>query len=67
MFLVRLYSRALPKGEVAWLASDGTGYVPLRSPLNIYDGELQYHKAINFRDFAMLLENWLKKKYRPEE
>ncbi|MHC4482547.1 MAG: LamG domain-containing protein, partial [Planctomycetota bacterium] len=56
---VRVYDYALSQAEVRWLATDGTGYVPLTSPYNIYDKEAPGKQAINFKDFAMLLEDWL--------
>ncbi len=63
---VRLYSRALSATEIAWLATDGTQYLPLRSPLNLYDKELS-GQAINFRDYAVLTESWLEQKLWPPE
>jgi hypothetical protein len=57
---VRIYNRALEPNEVRWLATDGGGYAPiLLSEYNLYDEELPDQKAINFRDYAVLLENWL--------
>jgi hypothetical protein len=56
---VRVYNYALSDTEVAWLASDGTGYVPLTAPTNLYDKEKAGEQVINFKDFAMLLEDWL--------
>jgi hypothetical protein len=53
---VRIYNYGLSQAEVAWLASDGTGYVPLRSKYNIKSGESP--EAVNFRDFAELLKYW---------
>jgi len=55
---VRVYERALSAAEVAWLASDGTGHVPLRSEVNIYDEEATGAKAINFKDFALLMDDY---------
>ncbi|MHC4646379.1 MAG: LamG domain-containing protein, partial [Planctomycetota bacterium] len=62
---VRVYSRALSAAEVAWLATDGTGYVELTSPANLYDAEPVSEKAVNLRDFAVLVSSWLEKIYWP--
>jgi len=62
---VRVYNYALSQAEVAWLATDGGGYMPLTSAANIYDSEPEGSKAINFRDFAELTTKWLEKKYWP--
>jgi hypothetical protein len=62
---VRLYDYAISEAEVVWLASDGTGYVPLASPTNLYDQEPPDQQAVNFRDFAMLLESWLEERKWP--
>ncbi|MHC4500180.1 MAG: hypothetical protein ACYS83_11190 [Planctomycetota bacterium] len=53
--------------EVRWLATDGTGYVPLISRVNLYDKEPPGKQFINFRDLAMLLEDWLKEGLWPPE
>ncbi|MHC4061803.1 MAG: LamG-like jellyroll fold domain-containing protein, partial [Planctomycetota bacterium] len=37
---VRIYNYALDANEIAWLATDGTGYRRLRSQANLYDLEL---------------------------
>ncbi|MBA7661216.1 hypothetical protein ES703_69231 [subsurface metagenome] len=60
---VRIYDRALSDDEVAWLADIDTNpdglYVPLVSPANIYDTEAEGLKWVNFRDFAVLANDWL--------
>ncbi|MHC4665339.1 MAG: LamG domain-containing protein [Planctomycetota bacterium] len=63
---VRIYDYALSAGEIAWLATDGTGYRRLRSPANLYDLELPGEKSVNFRDIALLIEeHWLEEKKWP--
>ena len=61
---VRIYNRALTDAEVAYIADttplDGELYVPLVSPANIYDLEAAGLKAVNFRDFGVLANDWLK-------
>jgi hypothetical protein len=56
---VRVYGVALTDAEVAYLASQGTGYIPLISPANISDDEPPGQKIVNFRDFAVLMNSWL--------
>jgi hypothetical protein len=56
---VRVYDRALLDSEIAFIATDGTGYFPLISETNLYDLEPDGQKAVNFRDYAVLLESWL--------
>jgi len=60
---VRIYSRALSQAEVAYLADespdDGELYIPVASVTNIHDEEPQGSKTVNFKDFAVLVENWL--------
>jgi hypothetical protein len=51
--------------EVAYLATDGSGYVPLDSAANLYDVEPAEQKAINLRDIAILLDAWLEEKLWP--
>jgi hypothetical protein len=61
---VRIYDYGLAHAEVAWLATDGGGYVPLTSPYNIYSGEFQ--EAVNMKDLAELMRFWLEEKLWPE-
>jgi hypothetical protein len=57
---VRIYDYALSVGEIAWLATDGEGYMALNSQANLYDLEKQGEKYINLRDLAVLIdEHWL--------
>jgi hypothetical protein len=62
---VRVYNRALTAAEVAYLATDGTGYMPLASLANIFDPEPAGQKAVNIRDAAMMLATWLDEKLWP--
>jgi hypothetical protein len=54
----RVYNRGLTAAEVAWLATDGTGYMALTSTANFYDNEPANQKAINVRDIAILINDW---------
>jgi len=60
---VRVYDRALTAAEVAWLASNGTGFVELKLEENLYTGGTP--EVINFRDLAKLMESWLEEKLWP--
>ncbi|MHC4644646.1 MAG: LamG domain-containing protein [Planctomycetota bacterium] len=62
---VRVYDRALSAAEVAWLATDGSGYVSLGSRVNLYDEEPVDSKVVNFRDMAVLAGSWLEEKLWP--
>jgi hypothetical protein len=61
----RIYSYALWQEEVLYLATDKTGYSPLISAANIYDQELLGSKAVNFQDYAVLANSWLKEQLWP--
>jgi hypothetical protein len=63
---VRVYDYALTAAEVAYIATEGTGYFGLESRVNIYDEEPAGQKAINLRDLAVLLDDWLEEKLWPE-
>ena len=66
---VHIYSRALSQAEIAYLADatpgDGESYIPVASAANIYDEEAQGFKAINFKDFAVLADEWLDEELWP--
>jgi hypothetical protein len=59
---VRIYTYALSDAEALYLALEGASqlYVPLVSPANIYDEEAEGLKWVNFRDFAVMANDWLK-------
>jgi hypothetical protein len=62
---VRVYATALSEVEIAHLATQGTGYVPLQSLANLYDNESAGNKAVNFRDYAVIMNAWLEEKLWP--
>ncbi|MHC4646335.1 MAG: hypothetical protein ACYTBJ_12615 [Planctomycetota bacterium] len=43
----------------------GSGYMPLMAETNIHNSESQGSRAVNFRDYAELMEDWLQKVYWP--
>jgi hypothetical protein len=62
---VRVYDRALTAAEIGYLASDGTGIIVERSIANLIDGEAPGERSVNFRDFAILADEWLKREFWP--
>jgi len=66
---VHIYSRALSQAEIAYLADatpgDGESYIPVASAANIYDEEAQGLKTVNFKDFAVLADQWLDEQLWP--
>jgi len=65
---VRIYNRALTAPEVAYLVDiydsspgDGWLHVEIDSIANLYNDEPEGLQWINFKDFAILAEDWLKK------
>jgi hypothetical protein len=63
---VQVYNYGLSAEQVAHIATQTTGYMPLLSKYNIYDAESQGKKAINTRDLALLFNSWLETKYWPQ-
>ncbi|MHC4345458.1 MAG: LamG domain-containing protein, partial [Planctomycetota bacterium] len=63
---VRIYDRGLSQAEVAWLATEGTGYVPLTSPYNIYSDHPS-QEVVNMKDFAELMYYWGDEQLWPPE
>lgn len=57
---VRIYNYALSDNEISSVAGLSDRYVPVTSPANISDEEPVNSKRVNFRDFAILADEWLK-------
>ncbi len=55
---VRLYDRALIKDEIKYLAGGEAVYYELESPANVWDEEPAGLKAVNFKDYAILANEW---------
>jgi len=64
---VRVYNVALPDEQIAHIATGGTGYVSLPSEFDVYDSEPAGSRAINFRDYALVMQTWLEEKLWPTE
>jgi len=60
----QVYNYVLSPQEIAWLATDGAGslYVPLETPINLYNVA---PNIVNFKDFAVFAGNWLEEKLWP--
>ncbi|HUW18708.1 MAG TPA: LamG-like jellyroll fold domain-containing protein [Sedimentisphaerales bacterium] len=62
---VRLYNYGLSAAEVRYLATDGTGFVPLRSQFNLHGPVSDKPQAVNLKDAAVLASSWLKEELWP--
>ncbi|MBN1392051.1 MAG: LamG domain-containing protein [Sedimentisphaerales bacterium] len=66
---VRIYNRALTPSEIAYIADttplDGWLTVPVPSPAEVWKGEPEGQRIINFRDFAMIANLWLEEDMYP--
>jgi hypothetical protein len=60
---VRVYGYALSEGEVAYLATDGGAgiHTPINSPADLYQGEAPGNQWINFKDYALIADQYLEK------
>jgi hypothetical protein len=52
-------------GDIAYNSSTYTYYHPLLSKAELYDGEAVGSREINFRDLAILVDDWLEEKLWP--
>jgi len=66
---VRIYDRALTQAEIAYLADespdDGRLYIPVPSVANIDDQEPEGSRAVNSKDLAVLMNEWLDEELWP--
>ncbi|MHC4560345.1 MAG: LamG domain-containing protein, partial [Planctomycetota bacterium] len=63
---VRIYDYALSQSEIVDIMGQSELYFPVTSPANIYDEEPINSKKVNFKDFAVLAEDWLEPHLWPE-
>ena len=63
---VRIYNYALSPAEIMSVMGQSELYVPLTSPANIYDEEPINSKKVNFKDFAVLADEWLEQPVWPK-
>lgn len=64
---VRIYDYALSDPEVLYLAVEGAPslHIPLISPAELYDGEPNGFKKVNFKDYSIMANTWLEKEVWP--
>jgi hypothetical protein len=66
---VRIYNRVLEPNEIAYLAdtspADGNLWVPIPSLVEVYSSEPNNSKVINYKDFALVVNQWLKEELFP--
>ncbi len=67
---VRVYDKALSQAELQSIMAGGTGTVSDYHPLNargeLYSGEAQNSRVVNFKDLAVMLSQWLQRQLWPE-
>ena len=56
---VRIYDYALSDTDLLSVAGLSELYFPLTSPANLSDDQPQDFKRVNFKDFAILADEWL--------
>jgi hypothetical protein len=70
MDIWEIYNYALSDSEAGYLGTNGTGIVPITSPANFYDHptkEPEGSRAVNFRDFDFIANEWLTEEKWPSE
>jgi hypothetical protein len=60
---VHVYDYALSEGEVAYLSTDGGAgiHFPIVSDADVYKGEAPGNQWINFKDYALIVDQYLEK------
>jgi hypothetical protein len=60
---VRIYNYGLSQAEVAYIASDGAGslHLPILLDADVYKGEAAGNQLINFKDYALIADQYLEK------
>ncbi len=65
-----IYHRALSPAEIAYLADDTPGdgelYIRVPSVANVSDEESLLSRSVNFKDFALLADQWLDEQLWPQ-
>ena len=64
---VQIYDYALSDTDILSVAGSTELYFPLTSPANVSDDEPVNSKSVNFRDFAVLADEWLQQLVWPAE
>jgi len=64
---IQIYNVALSAGEVAWVGGGGQDlYIPVTSKAELYKEEPKNERHVNFKDYALFIEQWLDAKWFPE-
>jgi len=67
---VRVYDKALSQAELQSIMAGGAGTVSDYHPLNargeLYSGEAQNSRVVNFKDLAVMLGQWMQRQLWPE-
>jgi len=64
----RIYNSALSDAEIAHVITGGPDlYIPIDTPVNLYDKEPANSRAVNFKDYAELMNSWLDELLWPAE
>ncbi|HEX41273.1 MAG TPA: hypothetical protein ENN81_04345, partial [Phycisphaerales bacterium] len=67
---VRVYDKALSQAELQSIMAGGAGTVSDYHPLNargeLYSGESQNSRVVNFKDLAVMLGQWMQRQLWPE-
>lgn len=64
---VHLFNDDLTQGQIIKLMGLEERYFPIESPAELYDGEPQNFRSINFRDLEVLAETWLEERLWPAQ
>jgi len=62
----KIFDYALSAQEIAHIASDGYGIFLMESRVNLYDEEAAGKRAVNLRDYALLVQDWLQELLWPQ-
>jgi hypothetical protein len=64
-----IYNRALSEAEIRYLADetpgDGELYIPVPSVANVSDDEAPLARSVNFKDYALIADQWLDEQLWP--
>jgi hypothetical protein len=62
---LRIYDYALTQGQIITAAGLARWHIPVPSAAELYEGEAEGSRVINFRDYAVLTDRWLEEELYP--
>ena len=62
---LRIYDYALTQGQIITAAGLAQWHIPVPSPAELYEGEAEGSRLINFKDYAVLTDRWLEEDLYP--